>query len=132
MIYFENKDSNLLQSSSSTNERERFQAYGEIRWHIKTPADVAKLARTIEMTRSATGHLLNERSSRSHCLVSLYLSHKSINSKLTERQFLFVDLGGSERIQKSGVTGSHANEAMAINSSLTTLGRVIKRHVFSV
>ena len=36
-----------------------------------------------------------------------------------------VDLGGSERIKKSGAENSRLNEALTINSTLTILGRVI-------
>lgn len=104
---------------------DKFSTSGETRWAMNKPEDVARLSRTIEITRTAQGHLLNARSSRSHCLVSLYLTSKS-KATVTETQFLFVDLAGSERIEKSGVTGDRATEATCINSSLTTLGRVIK------
>ena len=36
-----------------------------------------------------------------------------------------VDLAGSERLAKSGVTGVGAEEAVAINQSLSGLGRVV-------
>jgi hypothetical protein len=36
-----------------------------------------------------------------------------------------LSLTGSEKIDKSGVTGQQAKEAIGINVSLTTLGRVI-------
>lgn len=36
-----------------------------------------------------------------------------------------VDLAGSERTGMSGAVGAHFNEAVKINLSLTTLGRVI-------
>ena len=35
--------------------------------------DVATVARAIEATRSAKSHSLNDRSSRSHCLISISL-----------------------------------------------------------
>ena len=98
---------------------------GEQRWPLRTPNDIACLARTVEATRVAQGHLLNARSSRSHCLVRLHLTRNS-RDITKEQQFVFVDLAGSERIGKSGVTGIGKSEALKINSSLTCLGRVIK------
>ena len=92
---------------------------------MKTPSDIAKLARTVELTRTATGHKLNSRSSRSHCLVHVYVTQHT-KGKVAKRQLLFVDLAGSERIEKSGVEGAAKAQATAINSSLTTLGKVIK------
>lgn len=92
---------------------------------LNNPVQVAQLARTIELIRVAKGHLLNTRSSRSHCLVSLYVTLESGNKRITPT-FLFVDLAGSERIKKSGVEGVASKEAMRINSSLTILGRVTK------
>ena len=40
---------------------------------------------------------------------------------LSTRTFLFADLAGSERLLKSGSEGVAARQAMAINSSLTTV-----------
>ena len=49
---------------------------GETLQPLRSAADVARLARTIELTRTAVGHLLNARSSRSHCLVHLHLTEQ--------------------------------------------------------
>jgi hypothetical protein len=110
--------------SKSSNQDEEFKTVGEKLIPLKAAKDVAKLARTIEQTRAATGHLLNERSSRSHCLVRV--SWMCNGKKVS---FLFVDLAGSERIAKSGVSGQRQLEAAQINNSLTTLGRCISRLV---
>ena len=98
---------------------------GETRVELATAADVAKLARTVEVTRVAVGHLLNARSSRSHCFVHLHLSEKR-GGAITRRQFVCVDLAGSERILRTGVEGIAQKQAVCINSSLTTLGKVVK------
>lgn len=92
---------------------------------VGSAEDVARLARLVEVSRISKGHLLNARSSRSHCLVQIYLSLKQ-GDRVLEPTFLFVDLAGSERIKRSGVTGEASNEATRINSSLTILGRVIQ------
>jgi hypothetical protein len=97
---------------------EQFATVGETVATLKTPSDVARLARTVEVTRVATGHALNARSSRSHCLVHLYLIAKT-GGKVSKRQLLFVDLAGSERTARTGVEGAAKQQATAINGSLT-------------
>ena len=104
---------------------ESFATIGETRVLLSEPADVARLARTIELTRTAVGHLLNARSSRSHCLVHLHLTERE-GGAVTKRQLLLVDLAGSERILNSGATGVAAAQAVAINTSLTALGKVVR------
>lgn len=98
---------------------EQFATVGETVVALKTPSDVARLARTVEVTRVATGHALNARSSRSHCLVHLYLVAKTKDGKVSKRQLLFVDLAGSERTARTGVEGAAKQQATAINGSLT-------------
>jgi len=111
---------------SAVGVEKDFGTEGETKMELKSPVDVAKLARLVESERVAHGHALNERSSRSHCLVRVHCTHVEggISKK---RQFLFVDLAGSERISKSFVTGARAKEASNINQSLTTLGVVVKQ-----
>ena len=83
--------------------------------------DVAMLVRVIEATRVAHGTQMNDRSSRSHCVVTINLSTK--NTK--KSKFMFVDLAGSERLEKSGSEGMRKLEQITVNFSLTTLGRCI-------
>ncbi|CAD7947848.1 unnamed protein product [Amoebophrya sp. A25] len=63
---------------------------------------------------------LNERSSRSHSIFTLYVEGGSRYAK-----FQFVDLAGSERIKTSKAQGEQLLEAQTINKSLFTLGQVI-------
>lgn len=69
---------------------------------------------------------MNEHSSRSHAVVSIYV--KGIN-KITGVKYSgklnLIDLAGSERVKLSGVTGQRMEEAKSINSSLSALGDVI-------
>jgi len=122
-----NKKAAVFRSGSApvAGTDDEFQTVGEAFWELKTAQDVAKLARTVELTRTALGHQLNARSSRSHCLVTLNIT-QHVGSKVTKRQFLFADLAGSERIAKSGVEGVGKKQATVINGSLTVLGKVIK------
>lgn len=63
---------------------------------------------------------MNDRSSRSHAVFTIFYNGGAIQSKIQ-----LVDLAGSERVKDSGVEGLHLKEAININKSLTTLGRVI-------
>jgi hypothetical protein len=102
-----------------------FETVGETMRKLESAADVAKLARLIEGERCAASHELNERSSRSHCLLRVVLTLMNAG-RVSKRQFLFVDLAGSERINKSKVSGTRQQEALNINTSLSALARVIK------
>ena len=113
-------------SKTSNVEETETRTVGETLWDLNTPADVAKFARQIESSRIAHGHDLNERSSRSHCLVRLQSTSVSASGTLKKNCFTFIDLAGSERISKSKVEGQRMSEAIIINGSLTVLGRCIR------
>ncbi len=76
--------------------------------------------------RTVASTLMNSESSRSHLVFGVLIkgtSRKTGNT--TIGKLSIVDLAGSERIDKSGVTGAHAEEAKNINISLSALGNVI-------
>ena len=104
------------------NVRETFATVGETSVPLDTPESLARFARSVEATRTSKSHNLNDRSSRSHCLVR-------VRAKTASGTFVnvtFVDLAGSERVRRTGATGDKAHEARAINASLSALGRVVK------
>ena len=87
---------------------------------LRGAADVAKLARTIELARGGAGRILNGRGSRSHCLVYLHLT--SLDGEMLVQQVLvFADLASSSsndlsssaawRVLKSGTEGEHSKQA---------------------
>ncbi|TMW68540.1 hypothetical protein Poli38472_006008 [Pythium oligandrum] len=71
---------------------------------------------------------MNDRSSRSHCVISFRLDgENSLNGERRSSVVHLVDLAGSERLSKSG-SGQDKDllkEAQAINKSLSSLGNVI-------
>ncbi|KAI7880809.1 uncharacterized protein EV154DRAFT_428788 [Mucor mucedo] len=86
--------------------------------------DEGNKARTVASTN------MNETSSRSHAVFTLFLTQTRLDeaTKLeTEKvaRISLVDLAGSERANSTGATGARLKEGANINRSLTTLGKVI-------
>jgi len=77
-------------------------------------------SRTIVATRTI------ERSSKSHSIFIVAAAQKDTKTDASKSSKLsFVDLAGSEKISKTGVSGQQLEEAKDINKSLTSLGIVI-------
>ncbi|KAI8542939.1 hypothetical protein RHMOL_Rhmol08G0178900 [Rhododendron molle] len=69
---------------------------------------------------------LNERSSRSHSVLTIHVRGTDAKNGTSLRGSLhLVDLAGSERVDRSEVTGDRLKEAQHINKSLSALGDVI-------
>ena len=76
---------------------------------------------------------MNDKSSRSHSLFTVYLEIEdgdnedgdSNNKKIKTAKLNLVDLAGSERVSKTKATGQTFDEGKKINLSLTALGSVI-------
>lgn len=71
---------------------------------------------------------MNKRSSRSHCVFTMYLTQKITDNgfvRTIKRQLNLIDLAGSERISKTGAEGRLLKEGSTINLSLTNLSNVI-------
>ena len=67
-------------------------------------------------SRKTSSTLLNERSSRSHLIVSVLVRGQDLQSKATFVSKLnLVDLAGSERLDKSKAQGLQKKEAIKIN-----------------
>ncbi|XP_075659531.1 kinesin-like protein KIN-14U [Castanea sativa] len=77
--------------------------------------------------RSTAWTNVNEASSRSHCLtrITIYRRGDALEPKAPVSKLWMVDLGGSERLLKTGATGLTLDEGRAINLSLSALGDVI-------
>ncbi|XP_062004098.1 kinesin-like protein KIN-14U [Rosa rugosa] len=77
--------------------------------------------------RSTAWTNVNEASSRSHCLtrITIFRRGDALEAKREVSKLWLVDLGGSERLLKTGATGLTLDEGRAINLSLSSLGDVI-------
>ncbi|KAH9513436.1 Kinesin-like protein kifc3 [Bulinus truncatus] len=93
---------------------------------VKSLDEVNELFENGRRNRSTAETCMNERSSRSHCLLLLSIFGVNIitGNKIYGRLNL-VDLAGSERASKTQVEGARLQEAKYINKSLSCLGDVI-------
>ncbi|CAL0335051.1 unnamed protein product [Lupinus luteus] len=88
--------------------------------------DVLDLMRIGQKNRAVGATALNERSSRSHSVLTIHVRGRELVSSSVLRGCLhLVDLAGSERVDKSEAVGERLKEAQHINRSLSALGDVI-------
>uniref|UniRef100_A0A4W3J3Z5 Kinesin family member 27 n=1 Tax=Callorhinchus milii TaxID=7868 RepID=A0A4W3J3Z5_CALMI len=116
---------------------------GAKEWDVETSDETMTLLETGNAARHTGTTQMNEHSSRSHAIFTMYLNQKrpknatsnnaedyTINEtrgcvQLISSKFHFVDLAGSERVTKTGNTGERFKESVQINSGLLALGNVI-------
>jgi kinesin family protein C2/C3 len=97
---------------------------------VESIEEVIELMELGEVNRSSTATDMNEHSSRSHSMLSVYIeSHNRVTGNSSRGKLHLVDLAGSERISKSGATGVQLKEAQNINKSLSALGDVVASRV---
>ncbi|OMP06952.1 hypothetical protein COLO4_07749 [Corchorus olitorius] len=88
--------------------------------------DVLDLIRIGQKNRSVGPTAFNERSSRSHSVLTVHVHGKElVSGSIFKGSLNLVDLAGSERVDKSKVQGDRLKEAQYINRSLSALGDVI-------
>nr|XP_019610139.1 PREDICTED: kinesin-like protein KIF12 isoform X2 [Rhinolophus sinicus] len=79
--------------------------------------------------RRSSAHTLNQASSRSHALLTLYISRQTMPpvdpGDPAGGKLCFVDLAGSEKVAATGSRGELMLEANSINRSLLALGHCI-------
>jgi hypothetical protein len=94
----------------------------------KTAEEMWKKIENGFATRQVAATAMNATSSRSHCIVLVFveLENKATKQKIKSKITL-VDLAGSERVKDSGVEGDALKEAIEINKSLTVLGDVMEQ-----
>ena len=93
---------------------------------VNTADDIHFIMERGQTNRSTQSTKANEHSSRSHCLLLIYIEGLELqkNVKMTGK-LVMVDLAGSERISKTDASGARLKEAQHINKSLSALGNVI-------
>ncbi|XP_057800095.1 kinesin-like protein KIN-14J [Salvia miltiorrhiza] len=93
---------------------------------VKSTDDVLELMTVGLMNRAVGATALNERSSRSHSILTVHVRGTDLETNAVLRGCLhLVDLAGSERVDRSEATGDRLREAQHINKSLSALGDVI-------
>ncbi|WVZ68868.1 hypothetical protein U9M48_017750 [Paspalum notatum var. saurae] len=93
---------------------------------VQSTSDVLDLMQIGQTNRAVGSTALNERSSRSHSILTVHVRGVELNSGSTSRGCLhLIDLAGSERVERSEAIGDRLKEAQYINKSLSALGDVI-------
>ncbi len=93
-------------------------------------AEVLALLARGAAARRSTATAMNDRSSRSHCVLTAAVAATAPPPRggglpaVRRSKLNLVDLAGSERVGRSGAKGEALTEARSINRSLAVLGRV--------
>ncbi|KGB74277.2 microtubule motor protein [Cryptococcus deuterogattii R265] len=80
---------------------------------------------TASKTRKTASTKLNSSSSRSHAILTIHLEMLESSDKVNHGKICFTDLAGSENNNLTGNDRERMRESSAINTSLTTLGKVV-------
>lgn len=93
---------------------------------VTSTEDVLEFMTMGQRNRAVGATALNDRSSRSHSVLTVHVKGIDLSNGCVLRGCLhLVDLAGSERVDKSEATGDRLKEAQHINKSLSALGDVI-------
>ena len=102
---------------------------GAVRRPVRHASDISALLLEGSARRTRGETAMNAVSSRSHAVLSLYLSTQQTSDDdgvtATHRKLNLIDLAGSERADMAQTSGARLKEGAKINLSLSTLGNVI-------
>lgn len=93
---------------------------------VSSLQDVMEVFGQGSSNRATTTTNLNERSSRSHLILTVTVTTTLGDGAPVRGKLNLVDLAGSEKVSKSGVSGAALKEAQHINKSLAALGDVLE------
>jgi len=96
---------------------------------VRGPQDIAKIIGIMHTYRQSRSTVMNDTSSRSHCLARLNLSLVGEVGTVTRSTLTFVDLAGSERLDKTELeskSSTAAYEGLATNWDLFHFSRTIE------
>lgn len=94
---------------------------------VESLSDVVAILQAGEARKKYAATAMNERSSRAHTVMVLSIAQRHLQTDaLTHSTLHLCDLAGSEQVKKSKVVGQQLKEAVAINKSLSALGKCIK------
>ncbi|CEP01828.1 hypothetical protein PBRA_008770, partial [Plasmodiophora brassicae] len=93
----------------------------------QSPGDLMAVFAEGHRNRHVAAHILNSDSSRSHCILTVYIKASAHDGgRTTSGKVSFVDLAGSERLRETQSSGGQMlRETSSINRSLFLLGKVI-------
>lgn len=91
---------------------------------IKTEEEFTKLFREGNQRRKIGCTLLNQKSSRSHAMLTLKIA-LATDESITTTKINMVDLAGSENNKRTGNIGASMVESASINRSLFVLNKVV-------
>jgi hypothetical protein len=110
------------------NQKQGFFVEGLVVIDCKKPNDIVEVILEGHRNRKIGSHELNKDSSRSHCILTVYVISEFQSDGSTFKKYgkvSFVDLAGSERLKESKSQGDMIKETGNINRSLFILGKVI-------
>lgn len=91
-----------------------------------TAEEMLRIFQTGKQQRIISGNTMNTESSRSHVIFTLKIETLShCTQEVRCGKIVLCDLGGSEQLKKTEVSGRQMKEAIELNKSLTALGDVI-------
>ncbi|KAJ0257299.1 Kinesin-like protein KIN-14O [Hirschfeldia incana] len=116
----------LLSGILSTTQQNGLAVPDASMYPVTSTSDVLELMNIGLDNRTVSSTALNERSSRSHSIVTVHVRGTDLKTgSALYGNLHLVDLAGSERVDRSEVTGDRLKEAQHINKSLSALGDVI-------